>query len=283
MKRLMLFITINYCIGVVAHSQVTSKNNIQQYALSLWNEKRYEESIACFRRLTFFEPTEYLNYYYLAKSHQSLGNYQNASKFYALAYSNCKNDSIRNNITFFSVRNLIEEEKYNYAIAELYSISSKSIEVVDRKNFYLGIIFALQDNYQESYQYLAQLSYLSDEGKEDLKMQLGDLKKKAKRPNPKKAALMSAFLPGSGQFYSGNFEGGINSLLLTGGLGILFFYIAVEISILDAILSIYPWYQRYATGGAQNAKKMALIKKNEKKNKYLSEIINQLEISKKLF
>ena len=79
-------------------------------------------------------------------------------------------------------------------------------------------------------------------------------------------------LPGSGQVYSGNFSSGLNSLLLTTTALSVFTIISIRYSALDAILSVFPYYQRYYVGGVVNAINFA-----EEKNKLLySETVNNL-------
>jgi TM2 domain-containing membrane protein YozV len=92
------------------------------------------------------------------------------------------------------------------------------------------------------------------------------------RPNPKVASFLSMVLPGSGQLYCGEFKSGINSFLLTGTAITVYTLISIRYSFIDAILGVFPYYQRYYTGGVINAQNMAKDKIKIKKMKAIKEI-----------
>ena len=116
------------------------------------------------------------------------------------------------------------------------------------------------------------ISSFSDSSKKIIRKLYNGAEKNHLNPNPKVAAFLSMVLPSSGQIYCGELKSGINSFLLTGAALTAFTLINIRYSFLDAILGIFPYYQRYYTGGVINAQKMA-----EKKNK-----MRKLECIKKL-
>jgi hypothetical protein len=87
--------------------------------------------------------------------------------------------------------------------------------------------------------------------------------KKLHRPSPKIAYWMSVVIPGSGQLYAGDIKNGMNSFVLSIGLAILTYNIAVSKSILDALITAFPWWQRYHIGGYNAAKRIAINKRQE--------------------
>ena len=65
---------------------------------------------------------------------------------------------------------------------------------------------------------------------------------------------------------------GINSILLTGGAFFLFRDISLKYSLYDAIIGIFPLYQRYYSGGVMNARNLAEKKIKEKKRSGIGEL-----------
>ena len=118
------------------------------------------------------------------------------------------------------------------------------------------------NEFENSKNYLLSISSLSDSSKQIISKLYNGAEKNHLKPNPKVASFLSMILPGAGQVYSGEFKSGINSFLLTGAALTAFTIINIRYSFLDAILGVFPYYQRYYTGGVINAQKMA-----EKKNK----------------
>ena len=93
----------------------------------------------------------------------------------------------------------------------------------------------------------------SDSNINQVESSFSHLERKIRRTNPKVASALSMVLPGSGQVYSGNFSSGINSLLLTTTALSIFTIISFRYSPIEAILSVFPYYQRYYIGGVINA------------------------------
>jgi len=85
------------------------------------------------------------------------------------------------------------------------------------------------------------------------------------------------FLPGLGQVYSGNVTSGLNSLVLTSSFIAIGAGITLVYNPLDALVAILPWYQRYYTGGYNNAEVIAQNKIKKKRNVVYQEIVELVE------
>jgi hypothetical protein len=94
---------------------------------------------------------------------------------------------------------------------------------------------------------------------------------------PKTAKILSIIIPGLGQFYAGDVKNGLNSFILSGGLMFLGVRSAINNSVLDAALSIMPWYQRYYTGGYNKAEAIAEAKIKERRFKVFNELLEVVE------
>jgi len=109
------------------------------------------------------------------------------------------------------------------------------------------------------------ISSLSDSSKKIISKLYNSAEKNNLNPNPKVASFLSMVLPGSGQIYCGELKSGINSFLLTGAALTAFSLINIRYSFFDAILGVFPYYQRYYTGGVINAQNIAENKIKMKK------------------
>lgn len=77
--------------------------------------------------------------------------------------------------------------------------------------------------------------------------------KHQKYPSPLAAGLLSAVLPGAGQYYSFSFVDGLSSQVILGSLTLLGIYLAQNYGNWTAVLCVLPWLQRYYIGGIRNA------------------------------
>lgn len=259
MKNWIIYTTsIFISLNVISQKQIKSFDD----AIKEFNSGNYELSIPYFKRIAFFESNNILNLKYLADSYQNTKSFDKALVHYSLIYNISKNDSIKNEVIIEMAKTYILQEKYNYAKIEALNIKEINQTFTDRKNYYLSIISFYMNEFENSKNYLLSISSLSDSSKQIISKLYTGAEKNHLKPNPKVASFLSMILPGAGQVYSGEFKSGINSFLLTGAALTAFTIINIRYSFLDAILGVFPYYQRYYTGGVINAQKMA-----EKKNK----------------
>jgi len=169
---------------------------------------------------------------------------------------------------------LLEAGQIDYALIDLLSIENE-VEDSLRKTKYLlqGIAHFSRMSFPESHQSFL----LAIDEKETIKKNKIDslfIKLEAiKGPKPKKARILSTIFPGLGQLYAGDIKNGINSFILTGGLIILGLNTAINLSLLDALMTVAPWFQRYYMGGFNRAEKIAAEKFKEKQNRIFIEIL----------
>tara|TARA_B100001094_G_scaffold241565_1_gene237429 strand:- start:1685 stop:2515 length:831 start_codon:yes stop_codon:yes gene_type:complete len=259
MKNWIIYTTsIFISLNVISQKQIKSFDD----AIKEFNSGNYELSIPYFKRIAFFESNNILNLKYLADSYQNTKSFDKALVHYSLIYNISKNDSIKNEVIIEMAKTYILQEKYNYAKIEAFNIKEINQTFTDRKNYYLSIISFYMNEFENSKNYLLSISSLSDSSSKIINELYANTIKNIHNPNPKVASFLSMILPGAGQVYSGEFKSGINSFLLTGAALTAFTIINIRYSFLDAILGVFPYYQRYYTGGVINAQKMA-----EKKNK----------------
>jgi hypothetical protein len=86
--------------------------------------------------------------------------------------------------------------------------------------------------------------------------------------------MFLSIIPGVGQLYLGEYEAAINSFLLTGFFTGLYIVAMGNLSLLDAVLSVAPWFHRYYQGGLLQAKALAIKKKEIKDSEYYNTLID---------
>jgi hypothetical protein len=235
----------------------------------------YTTALKTYQRALFFSEGKENLYLFTQIAEISYYNkdYETAQKFLGLAYNQSDDASLKTELLFKKASCQILNKNFQFAIIDLLSVNDTAQSIQKRLNFYLATCyFGLEDfsNAQTCFETCIRL-----EDKEELL----DLfsKKKLLSPSPKKARIMSMILPGLGQTYSGDLKSGINSLLLTSGLIALGIHISVKYHPIDAVFAILPWFQRYYAGGYGNAEKIAVKKRQLKRNEIYTEILKLVD------
>ena len=250
MKNWIIYlISLLYAVTVTGQKQEESF----QIALKNFHLEKYDLCIPYFKRVAFFESNNIENLNYLAESYQKIKSYDNALVHYSLIYNLITNDSLKNEVCFEMAKCYISEDKYEYAEIEILNIKELNNYFKSRKNYYLFLIYLYKGEFELSKNYFLNISEFSDANINQIERSFSHLEKKIRRSNPKFASALSMVIPGSGQVYSGNFSSGINSLLLTTTALSIFTIISFRYSPIEAILSVFPYYQRYYIGGVLNA------------------------------
>ena len=263
-----------------AYSQTVQQT--YSFAVKSMDEGNYELSIENFNRVLYFAP--YFNAtetsYQLAECYKLTGKFKKSLEIFDIAYFATKSDSIKNEIIFRKTELYLLSENYNYALVELLNLpSSLSKYFTSKSNFYFGVLYFQTEDFPKSYNYFAALAdsthiqYKETQYKVTLSNifdEISDLE----RYNPKVAKIMSLILPGAGQLYVGDYKNAANSFGLIVASLVLFNNVAASYSLLDAYLTVFPWYQRYYLGGYKATGKITLQKRQERKSEIYKEIIS---------
>jgi tetratricopeptide (TPR) repeat protein len=254
------------------------------YAKKQFEEANYELSIKSLHRVIYFGGDEYLFdcSLMLAECYNAIGEAEKALPRYDIAYNLTQDDSVRNEITFRKTASLILLEKYNHALMELYSLDDNLNSYFnDKYSFYMSLIHFRKGDFDLAFGGFESIIPSTDiEGRQ----RIADLKKeceKIDRINPNTAQWLSLLLPGLGQLYVGEYDNALNSFLINAAFATLYFTVIKSYSLLDGILSIYPWFQRYYIGGFQNAKRLAVEVKDNRRRLVLREVLLTVSESKK--
>jgi len=249
---------------------------------SLFSVKNYEAAELLYLRIIFFESEAGLlsDYYKLAECLFFNQKTEDALFYYNIAYQNTNSKSEANNILFRKAMIYLLKNEYNESIRELLDVDTTIDAETQRRYFFYHGLLAYQNNlYDSSRQLFNQsLSEKADTVKINEIFSNIDFRNK---PNPKTARALSMILPGLGQLYAGDIKNAVNSFVLNAVLAGVFLYVSQKYGIIDATLSVFPWFQRYYFGGFNRAKQIAQAKKDSKKDIQLLEIMNVFSAEKK--
>ena len=244
-----------------------------------------DEAISLYHRVLFFDSL--INYSYeacknLASCYILKKDFVKAREFSRIAGNLSPTDSMSNEMIFQVAYLHLLENDFNYALIDLYGIRDLNSDYFrNKKNFYLGIAFFQQTDYQKSYGYFAGcLDSTDSRSLKALKNVFDEVAHLEKRYQPKTARILSIILPGAGQLYCGEYKAAINSFLLTAGLALLAVNTAINYTFVDAAVSVLPWFQRYYQGGFENAGKATIIKKERKIKEQYQHVLSVIEQSK---
>ncbi len=253
------------------------------FANELIETEQYERALLTFHRVLFFGEGSYQEeiFHHMGTCYYELKEYENAARYYDLAYFAEENDSIKIELTFKKTSSLLMNKDYAYAQIELFNLPDNLSPYFEQKrNFYEGITyFGLGDYLESENKFLQALPVGYAEEKKKI-MEIFKNLEKVEKISPKKARILSMFIPGLGQVYAGDWRNGLNSFLLNAGFAVLAVQTAFQYSIWDVALSILPWYQRYHMGGYMGAERIAYEKIERERGIIYSGILEVIAATK---
>jgi len=272
--RLAVFIILIIKLSEVS-VKAQSLEETCQLANSLYQNHEYENALEVYRRALFFDTKNQFGAFIfknMANSLYGTEHYQEAAYYYDLAYFVHSGDE-QNEISLSKASCHLLLSDFNKAKAELFNLpENMNEEHKELSIFYDAMInFALGD-FETSKSLFMEIAPDTS-----VINTLFEKNRKNDKLKPKTAKVLSILLPGLGQFYAGDVKNGLNSLLLSGGLFFLGVRSAINNSILDAALSIMPWYQRYYTGGYNKAYAIAEAKIKERRFHVFQGLLEEIE------
>jgi tetratricopeptide (TPR) repeat protein len=232
-----------------------------------------------FQRAYFFAAKKQLSSLSMriGDSYFAMQDYEKATSFYQKAVRFERDDSLRVEALFKKVSSEILQGDYLLALMDLKSYRlSMNANQVQVQQFLYGMAYFGKEDFEN-----AEISFLntldsSEVEKRNAIIDIFSKKRKYMSPNPKTAMWMSLALPGLGQLYAGDIKNSFNSFVLTAGLMFLAAYISYEYSLVDAVVGVAPWLQRYYTGGYTHAEDIAFKKRQKKRDKTFRRIYHVL-------
>jgi tetratricopeptide (TPR) repeat protein len=217
----------------------------------------------------------------LADSYYRMGDWPTARSYYDQVFRLSKQDSLLIRSKLNKISSLVLEKKYKQALIDLYSINDS---IYRKHNFDIDLLFAIcyfgLEDFDKSRIYFKHA--VDNDTRACAKIDsVFNKKKNFTRPNPAFAYTLSLFIPGLGQIYCGNLSDGLNSFVLTESLLVLGLVVTFEYSLIDALMSVLPWYQRYYMGGLSNTRELAIRQRQNRRSKAYKDILEIINEARK--
>lgn len=243
----------------------------KQYADSLFVIEDYYDAITEYKRLLYFDKSNSFNYeanFKIAESYKAGAKYGDAIKYFSIAKNNCELESNIINAELKIIRVNILRRTIPEALKSLNKLQSNYVGKIDSSiiSYWRGWAYIMADDWD-----LASIEFAKIKFDHPLKS-ISD-KVELDKYSIKFAKISSLIVPGSGQFYTGNYLSGILSL----GWNILWGYLAINAfmteRIVEGILIEGLLWARFYKGNFHNAEKFAIERNRAISNKayeYLS-------------
>lgn len=226
-----------------------------QYALKLFNEEKYYDAVTELKRLNFFDREKKYAYdsnLLIGKAYKEGGKFPEALEYFTLSEMSAGNDSCLFLSKIFEVRVNILRRTTENAIQILDRIQSVD-KFKNRKNeinYWRGWTYIFADEWDK-----ASEQFDSIETNHPLKILCNKISEE--KYSVTKAKILSYFIPGAGQFYTGHYLSGLLSL----GWNALWGYLTVKSFVDERIfdgfaIGNFLWL-RFYVGNIQNAEKFA--------------------------
>jgi TM2 domain-containing membrane protein YozV len=264
--RNILLLIFFLCINNEIFSQGTLEKQFE-YAKGLYNQEQYFDSITEFKRLLFFDSAHEYAFEandYIGNAYKVGAKFSDAILYYTLAEINAKNDNDLFEAKINIVRANILRRTTERAIQLLDSLGNDK-RFLDKKNnifYWKGWAYIFSDEWQKASEEFAK----TDSNK--------TLQKLCEKVHKEKysvvfAQIISHFIPGAGQFYTGHYFSGLLSLAWNGLWGYLAVKAFIDNRIFDGFMITNFLWLRFYNGNLQNSKNFAEEKNLEISNKAL--------------
>jgi hypothetical protein len=245
------------------------------YADSLFDEAKYFDAITEYKRLQFFDDSKEYDFetnFKIGVSYKRGAKFTNSIKYLRMAQRAADTDeeTFKSKIEIVKV-NLLRK---TFAVSELLlneiEKDTRYAEKVDEINYWRGWMFMLSDDWEN-----ASASFAAIDSLHPLKILSDNVVDQ--KYSVTFAKVISYILPGSGQFYSGNYLSGLMSLGWNIFAGYLTINSFLEDRVFDGIVIGNLLWLRFYNGNVQNAEKFALEKNINIANEALRYLKNNYE------
>ncbi len=238
-----------------------------RYAMKLYDAEDYFHSVTELKRLLFFDTSGYYNYranLYIGRSYKAGARLNDAILYFSDALHTAANPDEVYESKIEIVKSNILRRTFSQAHSVLNKMESEgNAEKQNEIIYWRGWIYLFSDEWDKAAEEfkkidpdheLARLALQVDEDKYSVTL----------------AKTMSYILPGSGQFYTGNYLSGVLSL----GWNVLWGYLTINAFIEERVFDGFAigtlLWLRFYNGSIQNAEKFAVERNLEISNKALN-------------
>lgn len=187
----------------------------------LFEEKRFDESITEYKRFIFFYPESNrkdLAYFKMGLAYRSIGNWHHALDAIGTSIKMTYDSKIADERKLLLAKTMIISKDYNLAKLELINLidSTQSDQIRQKALYFNGVTSIYTYDWDMANKYFDKFYSVSnnENRSRDLNKLLLETNKTYK--SPLLAQILSAIMPGAGQFYAENWRNGLNAFLLNG-------------------------------------------------------------------
>lgn len=275
MRSVLFFLLINCFLPQLLRGQTVQETYAK--AEVFYAQGQYAEALKLYQRTLFFtDETDTLKprlYAATAKVFLEQRQYEKAADYYSNAIYLIDNDSIIQLWRLEKIKAHLLDHNFTNAADELKKVDTIHFSSLTKSvYFYTGVYHFGVENYDSAHKYFCKVIGNDLEKQKQLD-KLFRKNLRIKNMNPHVAGIMSAVIPGSGQVYAGNFDRGMYSFLLTSSFAILGYNTYAAYGLLEALVSVSPWYLRYYTSGIKNAAEMAKQRQAQKRQKVFNQML----------
>lgn len=239
-------------------STISGQNQLEEqykYALELFESENYFDAITEFKRLLFFDHNKEYSYtanYIIAECYKAGGWFSDAIRFFTFAELSSKNPEEVYSARIGNVKSNILRRTAERAIKLIDDMLSDS-RFIEKKNdlfYWKGWSLIFLNRFEE-----ASLEFIKIDPDHELYYLTKNVNESLYSEST--AKILSYIIPGTGQFYTGEFVSGLLSL----GWNVLWGYLTIK-SFVDErifdglVISNFLWL-RFYNGNVQNAEKFA--------------------------
>lgn len=241
------------------------------FANNLFEEGLYFDAVTEFKRLQYFDKDkiyEYDSNYKIALSYKRGIKFDNAINYFSKAVLTSRTDDEKFETNVQIIRTNILRKTTDRAL-QLLNDLEKTSNYSQRKeiNYWRGWSYMFADKWDSAAFYFSIVDY-----DHELKFLANGVEND--KYSVTFAKVISYILPGSGQFYTGNYLSGLMSLGWTALWGYLTVDAIIDERVFDAFAVGDLLFLRFYRGNIQNAEKFAVEKNIEIANKTLRYLQN---------
>jgi TM2 domain-containing membrane protein YozV len=269
-KSLILFIFLS--ISICAQSSLQKQF---EFAKGLYNREEYFDAITELKRLNFFDMNNEYTFQsnkLTGLSYKGGGKFQEAIKYFTLAELSAKNseDLFRIRIEKIKINILRRTTDNAFKLLDAIEKDERFSDKTDDINYWKGWTYIFADDWEAAAKSFAKIDHEHE------------LKTFCERAYEQKysvifAKLLSVFLPGAGQFYTGNYISGLFSLGWTALWGYVTVNAFVEDRVFDGLAVADLLWFRFYRGNLQNAEDFTVEKNLQISNEALDFLQHRYE------
>ena len=257
-------------VFILAYNQYAQTDFDAQYdyAKSLYEQEQYFDAITELKRLFFFDESEKYIYdgnMFIGECYKQGGKFSDAIHYVTIAQINAASEKEIYDASIEIIRLNILRRTTSQALKLIDSLESNP-EFESKKselNYWRGWAYIFSDDWEN-----AAIEFSLIDANHELKMFAEKVDEE--QYSVAFAKTISYFIPGAGQFYTGEYLSGLISL----GWNVLWGYLTIEAFIndrvFDGIIIGSLLWMRFYRGNFQNAEEFALQKNLEISNKALN-------------